>query len=611
MNSKWKACLALFATMMLLPLTGQSETAGKPRTPIIVPAFVLEMPGCALVAGGFPGPDAGSDGSGRLYGNDIRIALRLYDILREKGYRVVSYLVPGDATGDEAKRLMSGAMGKNRCNQVITVSNEMSREGDGRYGNFGVALGHVEPRGESASTHSDPTHLVMVEDFYRRYSYPSEASTLTDDDIGFFARTAYIDMNARGALGSIKSSAKPPLADRLKFGLISGHSVDSNPGPVGPGPSPEPGRETRDDSPLMSAVRADDIDAARKLLDADSSGIDQAYGAYKFTPLMIAVWNGRENMAKLLLEHGASVTPYAVNTDVLDAAVSSGNERILIALLKAGANPNRRDPLGYGAVFKAAMSARPALLKILLDHGGDINYRDNLGNTPLMMAAYLGRSDTVRLLLERGAATYPLDASGKSVLHAARENKDMLSRNSIVAMLLDAGAKEGNPLRPIDQAFLKAVSAGDLKQSKALLAKGADLHARGTVTSNYEFIPNALDAAVKYPKLFRYLLDQGCNPFMTDPWNNTVLHFAAMHGVPETIEMLVAAGLDPNVQTKFGTTPLFQAMNGSPKVANVAALLKLGADPNTSFDHKPAIHWAREHKYTRVVELLKQAGAKE
>lgn len=133
----------------------------------------------------------------------------------------------------------------------------------------------------------------------------------------------------------------------------------------------------------------------------------------------------------------------------------------------------------------------------------------------------------------------------------------------------------------------------------------------GTVSSNYEFIPHALDAAVKHPKLFRYLLEQGGNPFMTDPWNNTVLHFAAMNGVAETIEMLVAAGLDPNVQTKFGTTPLFQAMNGSPKVANVQALLKLGADPNTRFDQKPVIHWARERKYIRVVELLKQAGAQE
>lgn len=363
---------------------------------------------------------------------------------------------------------------------------------------------------------------------------------------------------------------------------------------------------------LYEAVRENDVRTAKILLESGVVGLNDTYGELKESLPSIAAWRGNVEMLQLLIKHGADISLVDVSSrDALAGAVAIGSVDAVRVLLEAVADPNRRLPDGHSAVTRAAIHGRVEVLSLLLDHKADIDYRDNQGITPLMYAASQRREEAVRFLLERGALTYPLNAHQLSALGEAKRVADPMVRDRLVSMLKAHGAKDGDPLRPIDAALLKAVAAGDLKRTRALLADGADLHVRGKLSADFVWHRNALTAAVKYPDLCRFLIDQKINVHMDDGQGFTALHSAAELGGPETIKLLVSQGLDPNAASKNGFTPLFMAINGKVRPANVATLLELGADPNgTTFWGEPLINFASDRKYRQIVQMLKRAGAK-
>ncbi len=87
------------------------------------------------------------------------------------------------------------------------------------------------------------------------------------------------------------------------------------------------------------------------------------------TPLMLAIYNKKNDLAKKLVEKGASVN-----------------------------NPGHWTPLHY-----AAASDNTEMVKFLIQKGADINARTLRGITPLYMAARDGKIDTVKALVNAGA----------------------------------------------------------------------------------------------------------------------------------------------------------------------------------------------------------------
>lgn len=78
-------------------------------------------------------------------------------------------------------------------------------------------------------------------------------------------------------------------------------------------------------------------------------------------------------------------------------------------------------------------------------------------------------------------------------------------------------------------------------------------------------------------------------PFITHKlsWGASLLHIAATHSSPQVIHYLNSQGIDVNIIIEgSGVTPLHLAV-GSNKMANIEALLKLGADVNLK-DHQGA-----------------------
>jgi ankyrin repeat protein len=80
------------------------------------------------------------------------------------------------------------------------------------------------------------------------------------------------------------------------------------------------------------------------------------------------------------------------------------NKGGIVALLKAGADPNYIDPTnGMSPMLLSAKGNDLELLKLMLDHGGNPNLRNRDGDPATFLASLQHRWENVKLLLDSGA----------------------------------------------------------------------------------------------------------------------------------------------------------------------------------------------------------------
>ena len=121
----------------------------------------------------------------------------------------------------------------------------------------------------------------------------------------------------------------------------------------------------------------------------------------------------------------------------LGLAAAEAQVDTVLALLQAGADPNRPGRDGLPPLHRAAKSGATGVALALLTQGADANLADrDKGNTALMLAANRGFADLVRLLLERGARVDSRAKDGWTALQAA----EMIGDEEIAALLRAAGA---------------------------------------------------------------------------------------------------------------------------------------------------------------------------
>lgn len=194
------------------------------------------------------------------------------------------------------------------------------------------------------------------------------------------------------------------------------------------------------------------------------------------------------------------------------------NEAIAALLLKAGANPNLANEQGVGPLHLAIVNGSPAIVRLLLAHGADPNLARDDGETPLMTATHLGQVDVMKMLLDRGANVN------------AREKKF-----GQTALMWAAGHPDATRL---------------------LISHAADVHA---VSRTWDI------TATIYTPTTSTIGKTGI------PWNNdgvytskqggqNALLFAVQKHDLESAKMLLDAGVDVNVRSADGTTPLLAAL---------------------------------------------------
>ncbi|XP_008276228.1 ankyrin repeat, SAM and basic leucine zipper domain-containing protein 1 [Stegastes partitus] len=159
-------------------------------------------------------------------------------------------------------------------------------------------------------------------------------------------------------------------------------------------------------SMLKQAISKGDIATVEQLLD---NGMDvETRVGFEWTPLMAAVSVANYDLAKLLLDRGASASFSKDHFTVLMASCTASASEDKIArcvelLLSRNADPNMVDRSQMTCLILAARDGYSKIINILVSHRADINAQDSNGYTALSVAVQYGREEAVLKLLQLGA----------------------------------------------------------------------------------------------------------------------------------------------------------------------------------------------------------------
>ena len=130
-------------------------------------------------------------------------------------------------------------------------------------------------------------------------------------------------------------------------------------------------------------------------------------------------------------------------------------------------------------------------------------------------------------------------------------------------------------------AFVYAAADGNLKKVKELYANGVDVNAPAGFDSHLTAPALTLASGGGHLDTVKFLLERGADVNVRDGhWNGTPLMTAAWSGHEEIVRLLIAYGADVNAVNSEGASALSKASD-------------------------------ERHPHPKVIEILKQAGAKE
>ena len=374
-------------------------------------------------------------------------------------------------------------------------------------------------------------------------------------------------------------------------------------------------------TPLLQASRNGDIEVMRALLDAGAE--PTRWHAEGETPLMAASRTGRVDAVQLLLSKGSFVNaadPFQEETALMWAS-AEGHVEVVKALLAAGADPNQKAHVsrittrkdadhpsgGFTALMFAVRNGHEDVVKALVQGGADLKATNADGATATIIAIVNDRFDLAKELIDLGAdpndgalffavdmhdATTDMRAHDGSRLQPNHPNN--LTALGLVKVLLDVGADVNKPFvgalhsttlccgAAINSSpFYRAATAADVEVLKLLLAHGAKIEwspaeikpkdGKGPARPNPNAGRTPLMVAIKGGQGAPIAGGPGFTrigpPVFREPGSRDPL---------EAINLLLAAGADPNVKAADGSTPLHQAVQEE-QVGMIRALVAAGA----------------------------------
>jgi ankyrin repeat protein len=201
-------------------------------------------------------------------------------------------------------------------------------------------------------------------------------------------------------------------------------------------------------SELTDAIKAGDLTRVSALVAADPGLLGAAENGV--TPVMLAIYHGKKDVAQLLVERGAPLSfgeacalgdaervktmlaadPQLLNSRTPDGyppmpmAIFFGHGELARWLIAQGADVNAyaENANRVAPVHAAAAACDRETMRLLLEKGADPNARQVLDYTPLHGAGSRGDVEMAKLLLANGAQRDPRGADGKSVADVAREH---------------------------------------------------------------------------------------------------------------------------------------------------------------------------------------------
>jgi ankyrin repeat protein len=194
---------------------------------------------------------------------------------------------------------------------------------------------------------------------------------------------------------------------------------------------------------LFAALNDGSLGAARWLL-ARKARPDFFVDDLEWTPLLLAVGADDVGAARALLDAGADVDLANRREQTpLRHAVSDGSVTMVKFLLSRGARPRLTDEIGITPFTLAAYHGRIDVIAEFIAAGVRLEDRDRSGYTMLSAAVQGNQLDTARDLVRRGANVNALDGRKRTPLDHALERT---ASSDMVEFLEASGARRGKPL---------------------------------------------------------------------------------------------------------------------------------------------------------------------
>lgn len=278
--------------------------------------------------------------------------------------------------------------------------------------------------------------------------------------------------------------------------------------------------------------------------------------------LHLAAYFGLTHVVSMLLAAGAAVNCRdSLATTPLMYAAAGGHAPVVQTLLTENADPNLVCDRGSSSLHRAIAFERIDVARTLLDHPDtNVNIVDSSrgDQTPLMLAAGLSLREIVAILVNKPELDINLQGgeSQTTALHCAVESGS--ARNA--RMILSHPEIEVNKGNRWCTPLISAATSGYTSVVEALLDHGADTDLQeGADKASGTALNRAIDYG--YTSVVRVLLDRGANPRVTDIYQRTVVHSAAVNGKDEVLRVLFerSTGVDINAQGTNGRTALHDA----------------------------------------------------
>jgi ankyrin repeat protein len=342
----------------------------------------------------------------------------------------------------------------------------------------------------------------------------------------------------------------------------------------------------------------------------------EAANATGETPLFWAVkYDGASTVWTLLQAKANLNARDSQGNSVLHAAVRWNAKNAVNTLLGAGMDPDVHSLDMTTPLHEAVRLGLNDIAIVLINKGADMEVRDSGGNTPFMETIKAGYTETAQLLARMGANTMTRNINGDTPLHAAVAREDGNSIRALLDMGVSIHARNTRNITPFQMALRNSAGMVSLLLTRDRINGSDDfgnspLHIalqeripasslrviieRGTrlsaVDSNGR-IPLRLAADMNEWDLAKVLADAGSDPFFAavdnkttgeiaisrggdairsvfsgrainakDGSGNTVLHYAARMGRPETVSLLLELGAAKSAKNIAAESPAYIAL---------------------------------------------------